>query len=582
MAKVKQEQQSFSSYWEEILQYFRSDAGKKLGECLLWLGAGFCLAGGRILTAPLPSCVCLMAALGAGLPGLWVLLGTLLGGLFLATEAGLLLNVAGGFLAWMLHWALRDFSFFRHRLFVPLSALAVGTLVGGLLFLSGPKDPGTVLLFLLQLALLPLGAAAFRQVLEKKPGPGVNFLYFAAISGLSRLILPGGVPLGAVGAGALLLLLPGEEVLLPAFVAGLSLEFSWQPGFSCLGILAAVTVAASLVPGHRLWRELAFLLGGAASALLLGGDGGLLILAMGLGGLCALLLPEKLIPGLANDREEYLQAADVLEGVYRELTRPAPVGFSESFRKDLYFLQQKSRQRELRSILAIQYRVLADFLRRTGRKQTPVQARWEAEWAFRQEKKRGNSVCGDRVASLSRGNFFYLLLCDGMGTGPDAREDSRRAGELLEGLLAAGMAADDALETLNITTILKEGGGECALDLLEIDLSSAEAVLYKWGGAPSYLVTGTEVKKMGTASLPPGVGVGGTHQAQRIRLSLGRGEALILTSDGIGGEVAEYLLQRHGDVSSENLAAGALGAGCSRGEDDATAVVLKLRSVSAP
>ena len=166
MAKVKQEQQSFSTYWEEILQYFRSDAGKKLGECLLWLGAGFCLAGGRILSAPLPSCICLMAALGAGLPGLWVLLGTLLGGLFLATEAGLLLNVAGGFLSWMLHWALRDFSFCRHRIFVPLSALAAGTLVGGLLFLSGPRDPGAVLLFLLQLALLPLGAAALRQVLE--------------------------------------------------------------------------------------------------------------------------------------------------------------------------------------------------------------------------------------------------------------------------------------------------------------------------------------------------------------------------------------------------------------------------------
>lgn len=48
------------------------------------------------------------------------------------------------------------------------------------------------------------------------------------------------------------------------------------------------------------------------------------------------------------------------------------------------------------------------------------------------------------------------------------------------------------------------------MDLLHIDLTSGEAELLKWGAAPSYLRCGDTVKKLGTASLPPGVGVGET------------------------------------------------------------------------
>lgn len=70
------------------------------------------------------------------------------------------------------------------------------------------------------------------------------------------------------------------------------------------------------------------------------------------------------------------------------------------------------------------------------------------------------------------------------------------------------------------------------MDLLHIDLTSGEAELLKWGAAPSYLRCGDTVKKLGTASLPPGVGVGGDHAPERYRLSLRRGEMLVLVSDG--------------------------------------------------
>jgi stage II sporulation protein E len=148
-------------------------------------------------------------------------------------------------------------------------------------------------------------------------------------------------------------------------------------------------------------------------------------------------------------------------------------------------------------------------------------------------------------------------------------------------LLKAGMAADDALETLNAAAILREDGGFSTVDLVEVNLATGDGILYKWGGAPSYLLKEGGSTKIGTASLPPGLGVGGTHQPQQIRLSLGRGEVLVLTSDGIDGEVVEAVLRQGESLSAGDLAAEIVVRGCTEGEDDGTAAVLKLHSVSA-
>jgi len=142
------------------------------------------------------------------------------------------------------------------------------------------------------------------------------------------------------------------------------------------------------------------------------------------------------------------------------------------------------------------------------------------------------------------------------------------------------MEPDDALELFNGLCVVREEGGASTVDLAWVDLAAGTGVLYKWGGGPSYLKTPQGVKKLGTASLPPGVGVGGTQQAQQIRLSLGKGETLILTSDGVSGEDAARLLRAAGDESVRELAAGILACGNSACEDDRTVAALRLRPIS--
>ncbi len=64
-------------------------------------------------------------------------------------------------------------------------------------------------------------------------------------------------------------------------------------------------------------------------------------------------------------------------------------------------------------------------------------------------------VCG---SAGRMGSFF--LLCDGMGSGPGAKQESAQAAKLLENFLRAGMAAQEAVETVSSALALRGEAGE--------------------------------------------------------------------------------------------------------------------------
>lgn len=190
--------------------------------------------------------------------------------------------------------------------------------------------------------------------------------------------------------------------------------------------------------------------------------------------------------------------------------------------------------------------------------------------------KGGSKRVGDRGACFAgEDGSFFVLLCDGMGTGEGASRLSGETVRLLERLLRSGLAPEGALKIMNGMELLRGTGSFTTVDLLHTDLRSGSAMLYKWGGAPSYLRSGDAVKKIGTAVPPPGVGVGGDHLPERFKLSLKWGEMLILISDGAGGEETEEAIASYRGQSPRELAA-ILVAGASD-EDDKTAVCVSLR-----
>ena len=237
---------------------------------------------------------------------------------------------------------------------------------------------------------------------------------------------------------------------------------------------------------------------------------------------------------------------------------------------------QRSHLTDCRGAVGEQYGFLADYLEALA---DDLSRRPEYHCPrFRPEVAMSTRSCGEVNGDLcswfpGTGNQYFVLLCDGMGTGEAAARESREAVQLLRQMLSVGFPAEYALRSLNSLCLLREFPGCATVDLAQIQLDTGRTRVYKWGAAPSYLLAAGQFRRIGTASPPPGWS---QQSRERVdRLSLGGGEVLILLSDGAGEEA---LLQKN--WSSPPAAPGEMAAqileGGGAGEDDATAVVIRL------
>ena len=280
---------------------------------------------------------------------------------------------------------------------------------------------------------------------------------------------------------------------------------------------------------------------------------------------------------------------DDLPPAFRERCR-RPEPFLQAVNQALFayrFRRKCHRQlSESRQVLCSQYGFLSAYLNETaGRLDGPPvhrkPQRFRPEIGIRAAGKYGMAVSGDRGACFpGPGNRYYVLLCDGMGTGPGAAQESENAIGLLTGLLQAGLSANAALQMLNGLYLLRNSGGFSTADLLELHLDSGRGVLYKWGAAPSYVKHHGYAKKVGTAGPPPGLGIGGSSQAEVIRLSLTRGETVVLVSDGVSGEETRLRIAGFADRSPKALANYIIAGAGQNGEDDMTAMAVCLRPLT--
>ena len=244
--------------------------------------------------------------------------------------------------------------------------------------------------------------------------------------------------------------------------------------------------------------------------------------------------------------------------------------------------QFRSRNEENRLIASQTLLHISELLEENARQLRSVQVTPQEAYTVKvgvsAQGRRGARISGDRgVCFHTDDGRLYAILCDGMGTGQDAAQESTTAVDTLSDLIQAGMQPDHAMEFLNGMYILRDTGCFSTMDILELSLITGQGTLYKWGAAPSYVKSGNIVKKIGTAAPPPGLGVGSTSGAEVIRLSLWGGDMLVLVSDGVVREETEDLLRSYDGENvkelSSLLTAQAEAAG---GEDDMTAVVFRL------
>ena len=238
----------------------------------------------------------------------------------------------------------------------------------------------------------------------------------------------------------------------------------------------------------------------------------------------------------------------------------------------------RERRREYRGAVSQQYAFLAEYLQQLSqelpKKPNRFVPRFSPEVAWKSRSREPEN--GDKFRHFSGPNCcHYLLLCDGMGTGWAAAQEARSAADLLQRLLCAGFPAEYALESLNSLLILRGRAGAVTVDLAKIRLDTGEAALYKWGAAPGWVARGGALEKIGTAGPPPGLGLNRGPEKTG-KLSLRRGEALILASDGLDGEKFPGLGSIRPTAAAGELAACLLAAGAEGSTDDATVAVVRL------
>ncbi len=199
-------------------------------------------------------------------------------------------------------------------------------------------------------------------------------------------------------------------------------------------------------------------------------------------------------------------------------------------------------------------------------------------------KKDGETVSGDAGTWFKRPDGrLYVLLCDGMGSGPAANRESGLAVRLLEQFLKAGVETENALVILNSALALRseDEGGFTTVDLLQLDLFTGQAEIYKFGAAPTYIKKREGVQRITGCSLPAGMTAQGAVRPDCTRLKLDPGDCVLMVSDGICGTGEDEWLRSKlaafpGD-SPKDLAREVIADGPEDGStDDRTALVVRF------
>ena len=270
-----------------------------------------------------------------------------------------------------------------------------------------------------------------------------------------------------------------------------------------------------------------------------------------------------------------LQTADDLPIACKKRARLLPELRHSQERYRTIVADRNSRQ-ECRGAVLQQYRFLSEYLQdladRLPQRGSTPKPRFQPEVAVctsGREKTNGDK-CLWFAGTECR---YYLLICDGMGTGDGAAKEAGTVAEMLRRLLMAGYPAPYALRSINSLCSLRGDAASVTVDLAEFCLDNGKVTVYKWGAVPSWLVLPNRVERIGAVIPPPGYSV--TEGRESVdRMTLRKGEALVLVSDGVNAQQGIQTLGAYYQASAGTLASRLLEHRA--GEDDATVAVVRL------
>lgn len=196
--------------------------------------------------------------------------------------------------------------------------------------------------------------------------------------------------------------------------------------------------------------------------------------------------------------------------------------------------------------------------------------------------KEGSNRAGDVSAVTDVGEGMVLAsVCDGMGSGGEAAEESRACLDMLENFCRCGFEKGSVPALINKFLALRGGERFCALDACLIDLCEGTAEFVKLGAVESFLLREGTVKTIRGGALP--VGVLDEITPVYEKLPLKDGDMLVMVSDGVLDALtlhgAEYALERIEALNPQKLANALIAAAKKCGvSDDASVLAVRILS----
>ena len=251
-----------------------------------------------------------------------------------------------------------------------------------------------------------------------------------------------------------------------------------------------------------------------------------------------------------DNMEEIWQTME--ESGYCDLTN-MPVGFgqvclrAERFLNEFRHIYELYKQNTLsygaakssRYIMARQYNEISNVIELLSREIEAGEIEYDEgirifspKVTVRSEAKTGYGVSGDTVIYFEKDNKFFVVLCDGMGSGDDAMHQSRLTARLFEKFLKAGFDKETSLRMINSALALKaDQESFSTVDILEIDTETGDCEFLKIGSAQSFIKKKKEIGTISSKSLP--VGILENIDAKPLRCKVEAGDIILMVTDGI-------------------------------------------------
>ena len=146
--------------------------------------------------------------------------------------------------------------------------------------------------------------------------------------------------------------------------------------------------------------------------------------------------------------------------------------------------------------------------------------------------KNGEEINGDSYLTFD-GTYGkrYSVICDGMGSGENAKDASSICVSFLKEILSVISDTECALTMLS--DILRARGLECSstVDLMSFDLSTGKCSTIKCGASPTYIKRGDKVFKLQSKTMP--LGILKELDAEESTFELMAKDVCIMVSDGV-------------------------------------------------